>query len=56
VSNLLQAVEARAMDAAWSGTPLPSAARGTVYDTVGQPLRYGKPAFENPHFIARCCI
>ena len=29
------------------------AAGGTVCDTAGQPLRYGKPGFENPHFIAR---
>jgi len=29
------------------------AAGGVVRDTAGQPLRYGKPAFENPHFIAR---
>ena len=29
------------------------AAGGAVRDTAGQPLRYGKPGFENPHFIAR---
>ena len=29
------------------------AAGGAVCDTAGQPLRYGKPGFENPHFIAR---
>lgn len=29
------------------------AAGGKVCDTAGQPLRYGKPGFENPHFIAR---
>lgn len=29
------------------------AAGGTVRDTAGQPLRYGKRGFENPHFIAR---
>ena len=32
------------------------AAGGTVCDTVGQPLRYGKPGFENPHFVARGAI
>ena len=29
------------------------AAGGSVCDTAGRPLRYGKPGFENPHFIAR---
>jgi 3'(2'), 5'-bisphosphate nucleotidase len=29
------------------------AAGGSVCDVSGQPLRYGKPGFENPHFIAR---
>lgn len=29
------------------------AAGGAVRDTAGQPLRYAKPGFENPHFIAR---
>jgi 3'(2'), 5'-bisphosphate nucleotidase len=28
------------------------AAGGTVTDLQGQPLRYGKPGFENPHFVA----
>ena len=29
------------------------AAGGSVCDTAGRALRYGKPGFENPHFIAR---
>jgi 3'(2'), 5'-bisphosphate nucleotidase len=29
------------------------AAGGSVCDVSGQPLRYGKPGFENPHFVAR---
>ncbi|HWW20596.1 MAG TPA: 3'(2'),5'-bisphosphate nucleotidase CysQ [Steroidobacteraceae bacterium] len=29
------------------------AAGGCVTDIAGRPLRYGKPEFENPHFIAR---
>ena len=29
------------------------AAGGSVCDTAGRTLRYGKPGFENPHFIAR---
>ncbi|GAB1391895.1 3'(2'),5'-bisphosphate nucleotidase CysQ [Rhodocyclaceae bacterium] len=29
------------------------AAGGTVSDLAGAPLSYGKPGFENPHFIAR---
>jgi len=29
------------------------AAGGSVRDVTGLPLRYGKPDFENPHFIAR---
>ena len=29
------------------------AAGGQVSDMAGRPLRYGKPGFENPHFIAR---
>ena len=28
------------------------AAGGEVLDLAGQPLRYGKPGFENPHFVA----
>ena len=28
------------------------AAGGSVTDLQGQPLRYGKPGFENPHFVA----
>ena len=27
-------------------------AGGTVTDLQGQTLRYGKPGFENPHFVA----
>lgn len=29
------------------------AAGGEVVDLAGEPLRYGKPGFENPHFVAR---
>lgn len=29
------------------------AAGGAVNDLQGQPLRYGKPGFENPHFVAQ---
>jgi 3'(2'), 5'-bisphosphate nucleotidase len=29
------------------------AAGGEVVTTDGRPLRYGKPKFSNPHFIAR---
>jgi 3'(2'), 5'-bisphosphate nucleotidase len=28
------------------------AAGGSVDDLQGAPLRYGKPGFENPHFVA----
>jgi 3'(2'), 5'-bisphosphate nucleotidase len=28
------------------------AAGGRVTDLAGRPLRYGKPGFENPHFVA----
>jgi 3'(2'), 5'-bisphosphate nucleotidase len=28
------------------------AAGGTVCDLAGRPLRYGKPGYENPHFVA----
>jgi 3'(2'), 5'-bisphosphate nucleotidase len=28
-------------------------AGGMVYDLVGNPLKYGKPGLENPHFVAR---
>jgi len=28
------------------------AAGGQVLDLQGKPLRYGKPGFENPHFVA----
>jgi 3'(2'), 5'-bisphosphate nucleotidase len=28
------------------------AAGGEVTDLAGLPLRYGKPGFENPHFVA----
>ena len=28
------------------------AAGGRVCDLAGEPLRYGKPGFENPHFVA----
>lgn len=36
-----------------AGQAVLGAAGGTVCDMAGQPLRYGKPGFENPHFIAR---
>jgi 3'(2'), 5'-bisphosphate nucleotidase len=36
-----------------AGHAVLAAAGGSVCDTAGQPLRYGKPGFENPHFIAR---
>jgi len=29
------------------------AAGGAVHDLHGQALRYGKPGFENPHFVAQ---
>jgi len=29
------------------------AAGGTVTDLDGKPLTYGKPSFENPHFVAK---
>jgi 3'(2'), 5'-bisphosphate nucleotidase len=32
------------------------AAGGSVCDTAGAPLRYGKPGYENPHFIARGAV
>ena len=36
-----------------AGHAVLSAAGGEVSDLSGRPLRYGKPGFENPHFIAR---
>ena len=36
-----------------AGHAILSAAGGRVETTTGEPLRYGKPKFENPHFIAR---
>jgi 3'(2'), 5'-bisphosphate nucleotidase len=35
-----------------AGHALVAAAGGCVLDLAGQPLRYGKPGFENPHFAA----
>ncbi|MDP1900723.1 MAG: 3'(2'),5'-bisphosphate nucleotidase CysQ [Rubrivivax sp.] len=32
------------------------AAGGSVCDLAGQALRYGKPGFENPHFVARGAV
>jgi 3'(2'), 5'-bisphosphate nucleotidase len=29
------------------------AAGGEVFTLAGAPLGYGKPGFENPHFVAR---
>ena len=36
-----------------AGHAVLAAAGGSVCDLAGQTLRYGKPGFENPHFIAR---
>lgn len=36
-----------------AGHAVLAAAGGEVVTLDGQPLRYGKPGFENPHFIAR---
>jgi 3'(2'), 5'-bisphosphate nucleotidase len=36
-----------------AGHAVVSAAGGEVTDLEGRPLRYGKPGFENPHFVAR---
>ncbi len=36
-----------------AGHALLRAAGGEVLDLQGQPLRYGKPGFESPHFVAR---
>ena len=36
-----------------AGHAVLAAAGGSVCDLQGQPLRYGKPGFENPHFVAR---
>ena len=36
-----------------AGHAVLSAAGGSVTDLHGAPLRYGKPGFENPHFVAR---
>lgn len=35
-----------------AGDAVLRAAGGRVTDLEGQPLRYGKPGFENPHFVA----
>ena len=35
-----------------AGHAVLAAAGGTVTDLQGAPLRYGKPGFENPHFVA----
>jgi 3'(2'), 5'-bisphosphate nucleotidase len=35
-----------------AGDAVVRAAGGSVLDLAGEPLRYGKPGFENPHFIA----
>jgi 3'(2'), 5'-bisphosphate nucleotidase len=35
-----------------AGHAVLSAAGGGVRDLKGQPLRYGKPGFDNPHFVA----
>jgi 3'(2'), 5'-bisphosphate nucleotidase len=35
-----------------AGDAIVRAAGGRVVDLEGNPLRYGKPGFENPHFIA----
>lgn len=36
-----------------AGHAVLAAAGGSVHDLEGRPLRYGKPGFENPHFVAR---
>lgn len=36
-----------------AGHAVLQAAGGSVCDLAGRPLRYGKPGFENPHFVAR---
>lgn len=36
-----------------AGHAVLAAAGGGVFDLQGQPLRYAKPGFENPHFVAR---
>ena len=36
-----------------AGHAVLAAAGGSVCDVEGLPLRYGKPGYENPHFIAR---
>lgn len=36
-----------------AGDAVLRAAGGITEDLQGQPLRYGKPEFENPHFVAR---
>ena len=36
----------------WLVQAVLSAAGGTVRDLDGKPLGYGKPGFENPHFVA----
>jgi len=35
-----------------AGHAVLAAAGGTVTEVAGKPLRYGKPGFDNPHFIA----
>jgi 3'(2'), 5'-bisphosphate nucleotidase len=35
-----------------AGDAIVRAAGGRVTDLEGRPLRYGKPGFENPHFVA----
>ena len=36
-----------------AGDAVVRAAGGSVRTLDGAPLRYGKPGFENPHFIVR---
>jgi 3'(2'), 5'-bisphosphate nucleotidase len=36
-----------------AGQAVLEAAGGHVTDLHGQPLRYGKPGYENPEFVAR---
>ena len=36
-----------------AGHAVLAAAGGSVHDTQGHPLHYGKPDFANPHFVAR---
>ena len=36
-----------------AGHAVLAAGGGRVETLAGEPLRYGKPGFDNPHFVAR---